>query len=69
VGSSCADQRNMPATAWPSDFPSGWPTPIAAIEEAPAETDRDDLYGWSVVDFDVPTAAGWAEDNLETGAP
>jgi hypothetical protein len=57
----------MPATAWPSDFPSGWPTPIAIIDEAPVEVDPGDLYGWSVVDFDAPTAAaGWAEDNLET---
>ena len=58
----------MPAIAWPSDFPSGWPIQTAPIDEPPAGVDHRDLYGWSVVDFDVPTA-GAARIRCEAGMP
>ena len=39
----------VPAVAWPTDFPAGWPTPTANVSETTPVS--DDLYGWSVVDY------------------
>jgi hypothetical protein len=54
----------VPAIAWPTDFPSGWPTPAANIHETTPGSDH--LEGWSVIDHEAPIIpAAWDEPHLE----
>ena len=59
------DERDMPAIAWPpawpSDFPSGWLMPVAEAHDT-SPVDGDDLYGWSVIDYEASSSSSAQAD-------